>query len=79
MGKTRRLFGRCVRSAIKVLCRVRDSYVRRLTELSSSVQYETAMGYGSFTACYGFPMEREFLGYERDFPAVHGIAGKSEG
>ncbi|KAG1334067.1 hypothetical protein COCNU_03G001860 [Cocos nucifera] len=57
MGKTTRLFGRRVRNAIKALCRVRDLYVRSLTELSGSVQYATATGYGSFTASYGFPKE----------------------
>ncbi|EHA8587603.1 hypothetical protein COCNU_scaffold002768G000020 [Cocos nucifera] len=57
MGKTTRLFGRCMRNAIKALRRVRDLYVRSLTELSGSVQYAAATGYGSFTVSYGFPME----------------------
>lgn len=57
MGKTTRLFGRCVRSAIEALRRLRDSYVRSLAELSGSMPHAAATGYGIFTTNYGFPME----------------------
>ncbi|KAG1348144.1 hypothetical protein COCNU_06G019730 [Cocos nucifera] len=57
MGKTTRLFDRCVRRAIKALCWVRDLYVRSLLELSGSVQYAAATVYGSSMASYGFPMD----------------------
>ncbi|KAG1348142.1 hypothetical protein COCNU_06G019710 [Cocos nucifera] len=57
MGKTTRLFHRCVRSAIKALCCVRDSYVRSPTVLSGSAQFAAAAGYGSFTASFGFPLD----------------------